>query len=451
MAVLPFVLAFALAASAGAALAAAPHITVEGPRDGAVLRDSTPTLRGSTSDTVDVFENEMFDPVIVHIDEAEGGAAVQKLEAASSVPQYSGFWSVAAASLADGSYTARAEQTNEAAETGKSDPVSFTVDTTPPQVTLAQPADGSSSSGGVVTVGGAAGTASGDSSAISVQLFAGGVIAQSPLETLVVQASQGVWSAALAQLTPGTYTVQATQRDAAGNTGASAPATFAVVVSPAPPAPTASFSWVPSSPLVDEGVALASSSTDLASPITGVAWALTPSAEFAAGKPLLLTSFSTPGLHVVRLRVTDAAGRSSIATESVPVKARPAVLMAPFPIVRIAGSLTGNGARINLLTVQAPVSALVTVLCRGSGCRTKSETRSAKISSNAKHKASAVLLSFARFERSYRARTVLTVVVAKPGKIGKYTTFVIRRHQLPVRTDACVAAVGAHPIPCSSS
>ena len=306
----------------------------------------------------------------------------------------------------------------------------------------------------MVTVGGAAGTASGDSPTISVQLFAGTAIAQSPLETLIVQAPQGAWSAALAQLTPGTYTVQATQRDAAGNTGVSAPATFVVVAPPAPPAspaPTASFSWVPSSPLVDEGVAFASSSTDLASPITTVAWALTPSAEFVAGKPLLMTSFSTPGLHVVSLRVTDAAGRSSIATESVPVKARPAVLMAPFPIVRIAGSLTGNGARINLLTVQAPVSALVTVLCRGPGCRTKSETRSAKASSNAKHKASGVLLSFARFERSYRARTVLTVVVAKPGKIGKYTTFVIRRHQLPVRTDACVAAAGAHPIPCSSS
>jgi hypothetical protein len=245
--------------------------------------------------------------------------------------------------------------------------------------------------------------------------------------------------------------VQATQRDTAGNVGVSAPASFTVTPPAGPPAPTASFSWVPSAPLVGESVALASSSTDLASPITGFAWALTPSAAFVPGNSLLLTSFSTPGLHQVRLRVTDAAGRSSIATEDIPVKARPAVLMSPFPIVRIAGSLTAKGARINLLTVQAPVSAHVTVLCRGRGCRTKSETRSATVSTNAKRKTSSVLLSFGRFQRSYRARTVLTILVSKPERVGKYTTFVIRRHKLPVRTDACVPAGGSTPIPCASS
>ena len=439
-----------LAVCADAALAEPPHIRIEGPPDGAVLSNPSPTLRGSTSDNVNVLENEMFDPVTVLIAPAGGGPRVQKLEVTSPVSQFSYFWSVAAQHLADGSYTARAEQTNEDAETGKSDPVSFTIDTTPPQVTLTQPADGSST-GGAVTVGGAAGTASGDASAISVALFAGGAVSQSALETLVVQASQGGWSAALAQLAPGSYTVQATQRDAAGNTGVSAPTTFTVASPPGPPAPNASFSWVPSAPLVGESVALASNSTDLASPITGFAWALTPSAAFAPGNSLLLTSFSPPGLHQVRLLVTDAAGRSSVATESVPVKAPPAVLMSPFPIVRIAGALTSSGAKINLLTVQAPVSAHVTVLCRGRGCRTKSETQSAKASRNAKHKTAAVLLSFGRFERSYRARTVLTILVAKPETVGKYTTFVIRRHKLPVRTDACVAAGGSTPIPCASS
>jgi hypothetical protein len=434
---------------ADAALADAPQIRIEGPRDGAILSDPTPTLRGSTSDNVDVLENEMFDPVTVLIDRAGGGPQVQRLEVTSPVSPFSHFWSVAAQHLADGSYIARAEQTNEEKKTGMSE-VAFTIDTTPPQVTLTQPATGSST-GGTVTVGGAAGTESGDSPAISVALFAGGAVGQNALETLVVQASQGGWSAPLAPLAPGTYTVQATQRDAAGNTGVSAPVTFTVAPPPGPPGPTASFSWVPSAPLVGESVALASSSTDLASSITGFAWALTPSAAFAPGNSLLLTSFSTPGLHQVRLLVTDAAGRSSVATESVPVKAPPAVLMSPFPIVRIAGALTRSGAKINLLTVQAPVSAHVTVLCRGRGCRTKSETQSAKASRNAKHKTAAVLLSFGRFERSYRARTVLTILVAKPETVGKYTTFVIRRHKLPVRTDACVAAGGSTPIPCASS
>lgn len=449
LALAPIAIVLVLAASAEVASADPPRITIESPASGAVLRESAPAVRGITSDNIDLLKNELFDPVRVSIADAESGAPVQELEATSSAPSYS--WSVAAAALHDGSYTARARQTNEAGETGKSEPVSFTIDTTPPQLTLTQPAAGSSSSGGSVTVGGAAGTASGDSSTISVQLFAGGAVTQSALETLVVQASHGGWSVSLAQPAPGTYTVQATQRDAAGNTAVSAPATFTVAAPPVPPGLTASFSWVPSAPLVGESVAFVSSSTDLASPITSFAWALSPSAAFAPGKPLLMTSFSTPGAQVVRLRVSDAAGRSSVATESVPVKARPAVLMSPFPIVRIAGSLTGNGARVNLLTVQAPVSARVTVLCRGPGCGTKSETRSAKASSSAKHKTSAVLLSFGRFERSYRARTVLTILVAKPGKIGKFTTFVIRRHKLPLRTDACVAAGASHPIACTSS
>jgi hypothetical protein len=438
--------------AASPALADGPTLVIESPQSGSVLRDRTPTFSGITSEPCDKFEAE--NPVTLEIQDSAG--VTRKIATSSGDPEHpcAGRWSGVAGPLADGVYTAQASQTESwfGKSKGVSNTVSFTIDTTPPQITLAQPADGSSYSGGAVTVGGAAGTAPNDSSAVSVQLFAGGAVPQSPLETLVVQASQeGGWSASLAQLAPGTYTVQATQRDTAGNTGVSAPATFTVVAPPGPPAPTASFSWVPSFPLVGESVALASSSTDLTSPITGFAWALTPSAAFVAGNSLLMTSFSTPGLHEVRLLVTDAAGRSSVATESVPVKARPAVLMSPFPIVRIAGSLTARGARINLLTVQAPVSAHVTVLCRGPGCRTKSETRSAKASSTAKHKPSAVLLSFGRFERSYRAKTVLTILVAKAERIGKYTTFVIRRHKLPVRTDACIAAGGSSPIPCTSS
>jgi hypothetical protein len=437
--------------AASPALADAPTLVIESPQSGSVLRDRTPTFSGISSDPCDRFEAE--NPVTLEIQDSAG--ATRKVATSSGDPEHpcEGRWAGVAGPLADGAYTAQASQTESwlGKSKGVSNTVSFTIDTTPPQVTLTQPADGSSSSG-AVTVGGAAGTAPNDSSAVSVRLFAGGAVAQTPLETLVVQASaEGGWSAALAQLAPGTYTVQATQRDTAGNVGASAPATFTVTPPAGPPAPTASFSWVPSTPLVGESVALASSSTDLASPITGFAWALTPSAAFVPGNSLLLTSFSTPGLHQVRLRVTDAAGRSSIATEDIPVKARPAVLMSPFPIVRIAGSLTAKGARINLLTVQAPVSAHVTVLCRGRGCRTKSETRSATASTNAKRKTSSVLLSFGRFQRSYRARTVLTILVSKPERVGKYTTFVIRRHKLPVRTDACVPAGGSTPIPCASS
>jgi hypothetical protein len=51
-----------------------------------------------------------------------------------------GTWSLGPAEpLAEGAYIARAEQTNGASETGVSSPVTFTVDTAAPTVTLEQP------------------------------------------------------------------------------------------------------------------------------------------------------------------------------------------------------------------------------------------------------------------------------------------------------------------------
>ena len=49
-----------------------------------------------------------------------------------------------------------------------------------------------------------------------------------------------------------------------------------------------------------------------------------------------------------------------------------------------------------------------------------------------------MVLSFRRFERSLRAGVKLEVKVYKPGLIGKYTSFRIRRSKLPARVDACL-------------
>jgi hypothetical protein len=294
------------------------------------------------------------------------------------------------------------------------------------------------------------GTASGDLPTITIQLFTGGTIGpQTPLETLVVQASNGSWSATFGGLGPGTYTAQATQQDEAGNTGTSAPVTFAVTAPPSPPLPVASFKWFPAAPATGESVSLVSSSTDTASPITAFAWALTSNAAFSAGTPVMMTSFATPGAHVVRLRVTDGDGRSSIAMETVPVTGRPLALMQPFPIVRIAGSVTSSGARITLLTVQAPVATRVTVTCGGRGCKTKAESRLATTSS--KSNTGTVTLAFHRFERPLRGGVILQIRVSKAGEIGKYTSFTIRRHKLPVRSDACLRPTSSKPIACPQS
>jgi hypothetical protein len=133
------------------------------------------------------------------------------------------------------------------------------------------------------------------------------------------------------------------------------------------------------------------------------------------------------------------------------VTGRPFVLMQPFPIVRIVGSLTSNGARVSLLTVQAPVAARITITCRGRGCKTKSESRLATTSSKSKSKTGTVLLSFRRFERPLRAGVILRILVSKPGQIGKYTRFVIRSDKPPARSDGCVNPSGSTPIACPSS
>jgi hypothetical protein len=445
------VLASGSPAAALGAGSSPPKVTIEQPAGGRSTNNTTPVVAGTTDNHPEEFPREELDPseyVKVSVYNALGAEVPPQLEAS---PRSDGVWSVTRATpLAPGEYTAVAKQKG-AGGSGIAE-ATFTVDTSPPAIALSSPVNGSATTSGSIAVAGTAGVGPGDLSAIAVALYSGGAAGpQSPVVTLGLQASNGVWSGTFGGLAPGTYTVQASQRDAAGNAGTSAPATFTVGVPPTPPGPTASFSWVPSVPVVGQTVSLVSDSTDLASPITGFAWALAPNAPFAAGKPVLTTSFSTPGAHVVRLRVSDAAGRSSIATQTVPVSAYPSVLMQPFPVVRIAGAITGNGARIKLLTVQAPVGARVTVRCRGRGCRTKSESRSAKASSTGKQTAAAVLLTFNRFQRDYRAGTRLEILVVKLGEIGKYTSLKIRRHRVPVRQDACIAVADSNPIPCASS
>jgi hypothetical protein len=445
----------ATAAVAPAASASPPLLKIESPHGGAVVNSSTPGFTGTTEDESDAIDEEVFDPVTLEISNAEG--PVQNVTASTQL--YSADWSAVAGPLLDGTYTARAIQSNALmpmVEVGRSEQIAFSIDTTPPQLTITTPTSGSSSIGGSQLVGGSAGTASGDLSSITIQLWAGGTAGpEAPAETLVAQASQGSWSATFGGLAPGSYTARASQSDQAGNTGTSTPVTFNVSATPGPPLPAASFKWFPQAPETGERVSLVSSSTDSASPLTGFAWALSSNGAFSAGKPVLTTSFATPGGHVVRLRVTDAGGRSSIATQTIPVAERPLAPMQPFPIVRIAGSLTSSGARIALLTVQAPLAARISITCSGPGCRTKSESRLATISSKSKSKsksrAGTVLLSFRRFERSLRAGAVLKILVSKPEEMGKYTSFKIRRFKFPVRFDACLDSAGAKPTPCPTS
>jgi hypothetical protein len=75
----------------------------------------------------------------------------------------------------------------------------------------------------------------------------------------------------------------------------------------------------------------------------------------------------------------------------------------------------------------------------------------ATASSKSKSKAGAVLLTFNRFQRALRAGVVLQVRVYKVGQIGKFTSFKVRRHKLPLRADACLGPTSPTPIACPAS
>jgi hypothetical protein len=219
---------------------------------------------------------------------------------------------------------------------------------------------------------------------------------------------------------------------------------------PAPPvAPSASFTWFPASPRVGEVVTLASTSTDPSSPITGYAWDAQGVNIFTPGPSVITTLFTKAGHHTVQLRVSDANGQSSLVSKDVFVGSVKLRLLQPFPVVRIAGSDTRSGARISLLSVQAPVGARVLVSCSGRGCPRAREARTA--TTPAKKKASVVLLTFRRFERALKAGIKLEVKVYEPGLVGKYTSFRIRHSRLPARVDACLDPNSLKAMTCPTS
>ena len=109
----------------------------------------------------------------------------------------------------------------------------------------------------------------------------------------------------------------------------------------------------------------------------------------------------------------------------------------PFPVIRIRGFFARRGARITLLSVRGPRSAKVEVKCGGRGCPVsklslpRADTR------------------VHRFERFLRAGILLQIRVTRPGRIGTYTSFLIRAQRSPLRRDRCLSVASARPITCS--
>jgi hypothetical protein len=359
-----------------------------------------------------------------------------------------GAWTTGAAgpALPEGSYAAVARQPTAIPSDPRqaaTAPSCFSIDTAAPAVSLTAPSPGTVLGSGSVTASGSAGAAAHDLRQVTVQLFAGEGVGATPLQQVVVSSSAGSWSAVLSGLAPGSYTVRAEQSDEAGNVGLSSASTFWVGAATAASSslgPTAHFSWFPAHPHVGEAISLVSDSLDPASPLSGYAWAL-DSGALTAGASSTSAKFTTAGQHVVRLRVIDAAGRSGIVSESIPVSYP---LMRPFPLVRIVTTRTIGRVRLEVLSVRAPAGAGVEVSCTGRGCPLRSQLQKVR----AAHKAAVPAVTFARFERSLPPGVALHIRVFKAGMIGKYTLFTIRRGKLPVRSDSCVSSTDPKPLGC---
>lgn len=110
----------------------------------------------------------------------------------------------------------------------------------------------------------------------------------------------------------------------------------------------------------------------------------------------------------------------------------------PFPIVRIRGFFAKGGARITLLSVKGPKVARVHARCIGRGCPVRTLTMFP--ADGRLH----------RFERFLRAGIKLQIRVTRPGRIGSYTSFLIRSRKAPVRTDRCLSVKTGKPILCSA-
>ena len=289
-----------------------PPVTLTAPADDSWTNDTTPIFAGTAgtdvgdSDTVTV---EIYDGTSV------SGDPVEVLTTTRSSSD--GFWSVVASpALAEGTYVAFAEQFDDTGNSGVSAARTFTVDTTPSLVSLAQPLDGNAGTDTTPSISGTAGTAAGDSATVTVKVYSGGVAVRVLTAT---RSGAGGWSVDVSPaLADGTYTVRAEQDDLAGNKGYSAVVSFTIATAAPPdpvvivPAETATDTTAPDTSITG-GPSSSTTATDASFAFSSSESPSTFECRLDAGA---WSSCSSPrtyadlaqGAHVFDVRANDAAG-----------------------------------------------------------------------------------------------------------------------------------------------
>jgi hypothetical protein len=183
------------------------------------INDPTPTLEG-------VRGTAAHDDPTVSVTVYEGSSAGGKVVASSSFGVSGAAWSYTPPHLADGTYTAQAEQKDSLGNLGKSAERTFTIDTIVPPVTLNSVP--SPSNNPTPKLSGGAGSDAGDAATISVTIYEGSSPGGGVATSGTAPRSGESWSYTPSHLPDGTYTAQATQSDTAKNVGTSSPQTFTI-------------------------------------------------------------------------------------------------------------------------------------------------------------------------------------------------------------------------------
>ncbi len=201
----------------------APTPTLTVPKAGAETNNTTPTFAGGAS-------TASGDLPAITVNVYSGPTATGTPVETLSTTATAGAWKVQATTpLFNGEYTAQATQENEAGNVGVSALVNFTINTTPPTVTLTEPANGSVVGSSKPTLAGGAETGHGAATTVSVKIYTGSSATGTPTQTLSAPVTVKGWTVTpTTALGDGVYTAQATQGDEAGNEGKSSPSTFTV-------------------------------------------------------------------------------------------------------------------------------------------------------------------------------------------------------------------------------
>ena len=185
----------------------------------------------------------------------------------------------------------------------------WTVDATPPTVSLLLPAAGSATGDATTTFSGTAGTAPGDSATVTVNVYSGSTTAGTLIQTLTAtRGPGGAYSVeASSPLADGTYTGQAHQADDAGNTGQSSAVTFSIDTV----APETTIFTAPTDP---SSSGSASFTFDASETGSSFACQLDGGGYSACTSPKSYTGLAD-GSHTFEVRATDTAGNTDPTSE----------------------------------------------------------------------------------------------------------------------------------------